>query len=117
MRTSIWFESSRNRRAAVERAARKEAEFEATRDAANVAWSRVGKEAAKAGVQFDIMLLTRRGRPASPGLSVAINDYNRALAIANEKQNELHARRGEVAGWDAEIGRIIQRMRQGRPTG
>lgn len=102
--------ASRNRRAAVERAARKEAEFNAARNTANNAWSRVGKEAAKAAIQLGATLVTKRGRPASPGLGAAYETYEAAMSAADEKQKELQSLRREIADWDAEINAILSHM-------
>ncbi len=102
--------ASRNRRAAIERAARKEAEFNVARDASNIAWERVQKESAKAGIQVGYILLTGKGRAAPPALAAAIGAYNQAMTDAARQQDELNVLRNDIAEWDNVIHEILARM-------
>lgn len=108
--------ASRNRRAAVERAARKEAEFHVERETSNAAWKRVQKEAAKAGIQVGHILLTGKGRAAPPALAAAVDAYNQAMADAARQQEELTALRNDIAEWDNVIREILARMSGTSPT-
>jgi hypothetical protein len=109
--------ASRNRRAAVERAMDKEAEFKRAKIAVNEAWSRIGREAAKAGIQLAAVLLMKKGRVGSPGLAAALAERDQAEAEAQRLNDELHALRRGVAAWDEEIRAILSRMRGGKPMG
>lgn len=108
--------ASRNRRAAVERASRKEKEFTSARDGANQAWEKVQAEGSKLGIQIGIGLLTKRGRPASAGLAAAIDAYNAAMARAEHLESELKGLQNDVDDWDAEIRDILSRMGRAGPT-
>ncbi|MCF3628151.1 hypothetical protein RJ527_08750 [Thalassospiraceae bacterium LMO-SO8] len=109
--------ASRNRRAAVDRAMDKEAEFQKAKNAVNEAWDRIGREAAKAGIQLVAVLAMKRGRVGSPGLAAALAERDQAEAETRRLQDELHALRQDVAAWDEEIRAILTRMRGGKPMG
>ena len=109
--------ASRNRRAAVNRAMDKEAEFKKAKAAVNEAWDRIGREAAKAGIQLAVALATKKGRVGSPGLAAALAERDQARAETRRLRDELHALRQDVTAWDEEIRAILSRMRGGKPMG
>jgi len=109
--------ASRNRRAAVNRAMDKEAEFQKAKAAVNEAWDRIGREAAKAGIQLAVALATKKGRVGSPGLAAALAERDQARAETRRLRDELHALRQDVTAWDEEIRAILSRMRGGKPMG
>ncbi|GEM_PF-1572163 len=107
--------ASRNRRAAVNRAMDKEAEFKKAKAAVNEAWDRIGREAAKAGIQLAAVLATKKGRVGSPGLAAALAERDQAEAETQRLRDELRALRQDVTAWDEEIRAILSRMRGGKP--
>lgn len=108
--------ASNNRRAAVERAAKKEAEFKTASDATNRAWEKVKEEGVKAGIQVGSSILSKRGRPGSAGLHASMAAYEQAKEAASRLREELHLLRADVADWDAEIRGILSRMQNIGPT-
>ncbi|MEQ8804618.1 MAG: hypothetical protein RIE87_02725 [Rhodospirillales bacterium] len=109
--------AGRNRRAAVNRAMDKEAEFQKASTAVNEAWDRIGREAAKAGIQLAAVLAMKKGRVGSPGLAAALAERDQARAETRRLRDELHALRQDVTAWDEEIRAILSRMRGGKPMG
>lgn len=107
--------AGRNRRAAVNRAMDKEAEFQKASTAVNEAWDRIGREAAKAGIQLAAVLAMKKGRVGSPGLASALAERDQAWAETRRLRDELHALRQDVTAWDEEIRAILSRMRGGKP--
>jgi len=102
-----------NRRAAHDRAGRKETEFRAATGQVMRSWDRVKMEGLKIGMEFAFSRFIRLGPISPPDLVAAVGEYNRAQGDAARVQQELNAMRNDVKDWDKEIRSIRSKLRLG----